>query len=260
MASRDPDFMLSLARGLAVLRAFGEARGPLGVSEAARRTGISRAAARRCLETLTRLGYAAREGRLYHLRPKALELGYAFLASEPLPRTLQPVLEQVRDRLGESCSAGVLEGSEVVYVARAPARRVLSITLSVGSRLPAFCTSMGRVLLAGLPPAQRRQLLAASELRPHTTATVTDLEELLALLERVAVRGYAVVDQELEPGLRSIAVPILGPRGEVLAAINVGVHAERWTVEAMEAKILPLLRRVAELVAPAFRVPAGASR
>ncbi len=253
MAARDPDFMLSLARGLAVLRAFGEAAGPLSVSEAARRTGISRAAARRCLETLARLGYTERQGRLYHLRPRALELGYAFLVSEPLPRTLQPVLEHVRDRLGESCSAGVLEEGDVVYIARAPARRVLSVSLSVGSRLPAYCTSMGRVLLAGLPPAERRARLAAMELRPLTTSTVTDPEALLALLERVAAQGWALVDQELEPGLRSIAVPVPGPGGEVLAAINVGVHAERWTPEAMQAKILPLLRRVAELVAPAFR-------
>lgn len=251
--SGDPDFMLSLARGLAVLRAFGEAHGPLGVSEAARRAAISRAAARRCLETLARLGYAERQGRVYHLRPKALELGYAFLASEPLPRVLQPVLEQVRDRLGESCSAGVLEGDDVVYIARAPARRVLSVSLSVGSRLPAWCTSMGRVLLAGLPPAERRTRLLAMRRRPFTTRTVTDAEALLGVLERVAAQGFALVDQELEPGLRSIAVPVLNPAGRVLAAINVGVHAERWTPTAMQREILPLLRRVAELAAPAFR-------
>ncbi len=251
--SADPDFMLSLARGLAVLRAFGEAQRPLTVSEAAARTGISRAAARRCLETLARLGYAERLDRVYHLRPKALELGYAFLASEPLPRTLQPLLEQVRDRLGESCSAGVLEGSTVVYIARAPARRVLSVALSVGSRLPAFCTSMGRVLLAGLAPQERRRRLEAGPRPALTPHTVTDVDTLLRLLAEVEREGYALVDQELEAGLRSVAVPVRAPCGRVLAAINVGVHAQRWTPEAMRARILPVLTRVAEVAAPAFR-------
>lgn len=246
----DPDFMLSLARGLAVLRAFGEARGPLSVTEAARRAGISRAAARRCLETLARLGYVERIERLYHLRPKALELGYAFLASEPLPRTLQPVLEQIRDELGEASSAAVLEDTEIVYIARAPARRVLSVSLSVGSRLPAWCTSMGRVLLAALPPEERRAVLERSRIRPFTTRTVTDRAVLEAILERVAQQGYALVDQELEPGLRSIAVPVRDAAGRVVAAINVGVHAERWTPDAMRGRILPVLLKAAQFAVP----------
>lgn len=246
----DPDFMLSLARGLAVLRAFGEAQGPLSVTEAARRAGISRAAARRCLETLARLGYVERIERLYHLRPKALELGYAFLASEPLPRTLQPVLEQIRDELGEASSAAVLEDTEVVYIARAPARRVLSVNLAVGSRLPAWCTSMGRVLLAALPPEERRTVLERSAIRPFTTRTVTDRAMLEAILERVAEQGYALVDQELEAGLRSIAVPVRDPTGRVVAAINVGVHAERWTPDAMRGRILPVLLKAAQFAVP----------
>jgi IclR family pca regulon transcriptional regulator len=242
--ANDPDFMTSLARGLAVLRCFAEHERPMTIGEAARRTGFSRAAVRRCLHTLAVLGYAAQRERSYVLQPKALALGYAYLSSSTLAMRAQPLLDTLRDQLRESCSLGVIEEDEVYYVARAEVSRIMSITLRVGSRLPLYCTSMGRVLLAGRPGAEQDAYLRRIELTARTPATVTDRAQLLAILQKVADEGYAIIDEELEPGLRSIAVPVIGPRG-VVGALNIGTQAARVPLPELRTRYLPALRAVA---------------
>lgn len=243
-AEADPEFMLSLARGLAVLRSFSQERQPLTVAEASRATGLSRSATRRCLYTLVRLGYASQDGQIYSLRPKVLELGYSFLASSTLAVRAQPLLDRLRDELGESCSLGVLEDGAVTYIARAEVTRIMAITLRVGSRLPLDCTSMGRVLLAGMTDADREDALASLQLLPRTERTVTDPDRLRTIIARVHRDGYAIVDQELEIGLRSVAVPVLGSTG-VIGAVNIGMQAMRVSAELLQERYLPALRRVA---------------
>jgi IclR family transcriptional regulator, pca regulon regulatory protein len=243
---KDPDYMLSLARGLSVIRAFDGDRTGLSIAEVARRTGMSRAAARRCLHTLGVLGYVAGGGGSYELAPRVLALGYAYLGSAPVARAAQPVLERVAERLHESCSLTVLDGDEIVYVARAATRRILSVGLSVGSRLPAYCTSMGRVLLAYASEAERSVFLGRVKPMPLTPYTLVDRGALRAELERVRAAGYALCDQELEVGLRSLAVPVRRPDQSVVAAMNVGVQATRVECEAMVRDCLPVLRGAAD--------------
>jgi IclR family pca regulon transcriptional regulator len=251
--SGDPDYMLSLARGLSVIRAFADTRTPLTVADAARAAGLSRAAARRCLYTLVQLGYAASADGLFTLTPAVLTLGYAYLGSTSIARVAQPVLERVSETVHESSSLAVLDGDEIVYLARAATRRILSIGLSVGSRLPAACTSMGRVLLAALPPPARSACLARVKLTRHTPHTIVDRSRLRAALDRAAAEGYAIVDQELELGLRSLAVPVRRPDGPVVAAINVGVHAGRADAAVLVRDFLPVLRQAAAEIGEAVR-------
>lgn len=246
--TNDPNFMTSLARGLSVIRAFDGRHPNLTIAEVAKITGLSRAAARRCLYTLTRLDYAGSDGRTFFLRPKILALGYAFLSSAPFAATIEPVLERVSETLHESASAGVLDEDEVVYVARVATKRIMSEALNVGSRLPAHCTSMGRVLLAQLARDALDAYLERAELKPLTARTVTSRDELRRVIDQVRHRGYALVDQELEIGLRSIAVPIRNAAGVVVAAMNVGTHAARVTRRDMEGRILPILRAAADEV------------
>ena len=241
----DPDFMLSLARGLAAIRCFGDGRAQLAVTDVARLTGLSRASARRCLHTLEVLGYAAAANGRYELTPAILSLGQAYLASTSLDRVAQPVLERVSDELHESSSVAVLDGDEIVYVARAAARRILSIGLSVGSRLPAACTSMGRVLLAASDAEARARFLRRAKLRRYTDRTITDRQLLAEELEAVRAQGYAIVNQELELGLRACAVPIAAPDGKVVAALNVGAHASRVDAATLKRDVVPVLRRAA---------------
>ena len=247
-ANGDPEFMTSLARGLAVLRCFADQRQPMTIAQASRQTGLSRPAVRRCLHTLVRLGYAVQEEQSYALRPKVLGLGYAYLSTDPLAVRAQPMLDQLRDELHESCSLGVIDEDEVVYVARAETARIMSISLRVGSRLPLYCTSMGRVLLAAMPRAEQEAYLRRTDLATRTERTQTEPAALLETLTRVAEEGYAVIDQELETGLRSIAVPVTG-RGQASAALNVGVPAARVTVAELRSSYLPVLRRVARDIA-----------
>ncbi len=249
----DPDYMLSLARGLSVIRAFAEGRPQLSVADVARLTGMSRAAARRCLYTLSVLGYAAATGGLYSLTPGVMSLGYAYLGSTSLARVAQPVLERLSEALHESSSLAVQDGDEVVYLARAATRRILSIGLSVGSRLPAACTSMGRVLVAFSPETSRAAFLARVKLVRHTPHTIVDKAKLRAELERIRRQGYAIVDQELELGLRSLAVPVRRPDGQAVAAINVGVQAGRADAKALERDFLPALRAAADEIGAAAR-------
>ena len=240
-----PDFVTALARGLAVIRAFGEGRADLSIADVARCTGLSRAAARRCLHTLSVLGYAGGADGKYSLTPRILALGYAYLGSTPVARVAQPILERVAERLHESSSLAVLDGHDIVYVARAATRRILSIGLSVGSRLPADCTSMGRVLLAFADDPERGRFLARVKLVRHTPRTIVDKHELRAELDRVRTAGYAMVDQELEQGLRSLAVPVWRHDRVVVAAVNVGVHAGRVDPKTLARDYLPVLREAA---------------
>jgi len=245
-ALADPDFMTSLARGLAVLRAFSDAPGAQTIAQLSARTGIPRAAVRRCLHTLRQLGYVDSELNNFSLRPKVLALGHAYLSSTPLTLSAQPCLDQLSARLGESSSLAVLEDDQVLYVARASASRVMSVSLGAGSRLPAYCTSLGRVLLAHLPQPELDAYLARVDLAPRTEYTVTDREQLRAVLAQVREHGYALNNEELELGLRSIAVPVRGASGRVLAALNVGAQATRVSPARMVDEFLPVLRRSAQ--------------
>jgi IclR family pca regulon transcriptional regulator len=250
--AHDPDFMLSLARGLSAIRAFGDGQSQLTVSEVARLTRLPRASARRCLHTLAVLGYAARSNGRYELTPAILTLSQAYLSSTDLARLAQPVLERISDTLHESSSIAVLDGDEIVYIARAATRRILSINLSVGSRLPAACTSMGRVLIAAMDDEARARYLRRLRLRRYTDRTITDKAALAAELDEVRAQGFAIVDQELEVGLRSCAVPIVRLDGVVTAALNVGVHASRADNAALAANVVPVLRAAAGEIAAAL--------
>jgi IclR family pca regulon transcriptional regulator len=240
-AGRGSDFVQSLERGLAVIKAFDSANPELTLSEVAREAGLTRAAARRFLLTLIDLGYVRVEGRLFALRPRVLELGYAYLSSLSLPEVAQPHMEALVARIHESCSVSVLDGNEVVYVARVPTHRIMRVAISVGTRFPAFATSMGRVLLAALPPEEAETHFPPEAVQQFTTRTVTDPEKLHALLARVREQGYCVVDQELEEGLRSVAVPVRDGDGRVIAAMNVSMHVGARTADEIKREVLPQL-------------------
>jgi IclR family pca regulon transcriptional regulator len=246
--SGDPNFMTSLARGLAVIRGFSQQRRRMSIAQLSLRTGIPRAAVRRCLYTLGKLGYVSSEdGRTFALKPQILSLGHAYLSSVPLVMAAQPILDQVSEAIHESCSLAILDGEEILYVARSTAStRIMSIDLGVGSRLPAHCTSMGRVLLAGMDEPEFATFLRRVKLTPYTNRTTVTKEALTATIERTRKQQYAVVDQELEIGLRSIAVPVKDFRDRVAAAINVSVQASRVSIAEMEKTFLPALRTAAE--------------
>jgi|SRR5580704_6079038 IclR family pca regulon transcriptional regulator len=237
--ARNSDFVQSLDRGLAVIRAFGPDRDRLSLSEVARATGLTRAATRRFLLTLVKLGYVRNDGREFSLRPRVLELGYAYLSGLGMPEVAAPHLEELVAQVRESSSISVLDGHHIVYVARVPTKRIMTVAISVGTRFPAYCTSMGRVLLAGLSQDDLDRYLAEADLEPITARTVTDPDRLREIVRDVARQGYAIVDQELEEGLRAIAAPIHGAGGAVTAAINVSAHASRVSMAAMRSELLP---------------------
>jgi IclR family transcriptional regulator, pca regulon regulatory protein len=241
----DPNFMTSLARGLQVIRAFSEFKRNLTISQISQATGLSRAAARRCLYTLRELGYVGEDNKRYFLRPQVLTLGHAYLSSTPLAVSAQPYLDEVSHTLRESCSAAILDADDIVYICRSAETRIMSISLLVGTRLPAYCTSMGQVLLANLPTDALDAYLARVRLVERTDRTITTVAKLRKVLAHVRSAGYAMLDQELEVGLRSIAVPVRDRRGGVVAAINVGTHASRASLEDMQARYLPALQRCA---------------
>jgi IclR family pca regulon transcriptional regulator len=238
------DIMGGFAKGLSVIEAFDQDRDKLTIADIARLTGFDRATARRCLLTLVDRGFASTDGKRFSLTARILRLGYAYLASTPLPRLVQPYLEQLSEATQESCSASILDNGEIVYVARAAQRRVMSIGLNVGSRLPAYCTSMGRVLLAARPEDEAHAILRCAVRDKLTPYTVTDIDELIAILRRTRSDGYSVNDQELEIGLRSIAVPLFDREGHAIAAINVGVQAARVSVDHLIEHVLPAMRSV----------------
>jgi IclR family pca regulon transcriptional regulator len=245
-AMADPSFMTSLARGLAVVRAFSDQRRTLTIAQISQKTGIPRAAVRRCLHTLRQLGYAGAEMNNFSLKPKILTLGYSYLSSTPLTVSAQPYLNNISRVLNESCSLAVLDENEILYLARAATSRVMSVALNTGSRLPAYCTSLGRVLLAHLPEAELKHYLETVKLRAFTDRTVVSPKRLKEILMEVRSAGFAILDEELEVGLRSIAVPVRGASGRVVAALNVGVQAARVSTRQLQDEILPVLLKGSE--------------
>jgi IclR family pca regulon transcriptional regulator len=240
-AAADPDFVQSLARGLSVITAFSRERPSMTLTEVAQATGLTRAAARRFLLTLHRLGYMYMNEREFSLSPRTLELGYAYLSTTPFWELATPHMETLVDRLHESCSVSVLDGDEVVYVARVPTKRIMTIALAVGSRLPAYATSMGRVLLAGLPPDEFDSYRKRVTLKPLAPRTVTNRDTLRELVDETRLQGWALVDQELEQGVRSVAAPLCDGKGAVIGAINVSAHAARTTLDQLRREFLPVL-------------------
>jgi IclR family pca regulon transcriptional regulator len=245
---RSPDHVQSLARGLAVIRAFDGESGPLSLSEVARRCDLTRAAARRFLITLADLGYVRQTGRDFTLRPRVLELGFSYLSGLDVVDVARPHLEELSHELDESASISVLDGREIVYVARVPTRRIMSVSIAVGTRFPAYATSMGRVLLAALPDDELDAQLAHAEAHPLTDRTATDAGELRRLVLAARRHGHAIVDQELEAGLRSAAVPLRDPSGSTVAAMNVSTHAGRTSVDDLVDRVVPRLRLAADAI------------
>ncbi|WP_241654561.1 IclR family transcriptional regulator domain-containing protein [Granulicella sibirica] len=242
----DPNFMTSLARGLIVIQAFSQATPQMTISQLSVKTGLSRAAVRRCLYTLTKLGFAgAEDGSRYSLRPRLLTLSQTYTTSNSLSNAAQPILERMSATLRESFSVATLDGDDIVYIARTVGTRVMAVDLHIGSRLPAYCTSMGRVLLAYLPSEDLEAYLARAILTPHTTRTITTVDKLRLALRNVRRNGYALVDQELEVGLRSLAVPVYSPSGRVTATVNLSGNAPRMPVYDMQTRFLPYLRNAA---------------
>ena len=242
----DPNFMTSLARGLIVIQAFTQQSPQMTISQLSIKTGLSRAAVRRCLYTLTKLGFAgAEDGSRYSLRPRMLTLSHTYTTSNTLSSAAQPILERMSAALRESFSVATLDGEDIVYIARTQVNRVMAVDLHIGSRLPAYCTSMGRVLLAYLPAEQLEQYLAKVVLTPHTTRTITSVEKLRLALRNVRRNGYALVDQEYEVGLRSLAVPVYAASGRVVATVNLSGNAPRLSVLEMQSRYLTPLRNAA---------------
>lgn len=241
-ASRD--LIAGLEKGLQVIEAFDQERSRLTMTEVAQRTGLTRAAARRYLITLVYLGYARQQDKLFWLTPKVLRLGQSYLHSARLPRIVQPLLYRLAYSLGEAASAGVLEGDELVCVAAVTAGRVVSATLQPGTRVPAFFTANGRVMLASLPQVEVEQCLARLHIEPLTEYTIVNKDRLLLEIVRTRAQGYALINQELELGLRTLAVPLRNFRGEIVAAMNVSVHADRMAAEEMVERCLPALLKV----------------
>ena len=247
-AAADPDaprpgdtYVQSFARGLGVIRSFSASAPRQTLSEVAQRTGLTRAGARRILLTLTGLGYVEQHGRDFALTPRILDLGFAYLSSLPLWNLAEPVMEELVGQVKESCSAAVLDGAEIVYVLRVPTHKIMSITLGIGSRLPAFSTSMGRTLLAELDEAAIDALLAAHPPVPHTSRSIVEPAALKAELAAVRRQGWCLVDQELEAGLVSLAAPIRDRAGRVFAALNIGGQAARTPPQHMQREFLPRL-------------------
>lgn len=242
----DPNFMASLARGLVVIEAFTPQTPQMTISQLSLRTGLSRAAVRRCLYTLVKLGFAGSdESQRYSLRPKMLSLANTYTASSTLANAAQPILERMSSVYHESFSVATLDGEQIVYIARTSVTRVMSVDLHIGSRLPAFCTSMGRVLLAYLPQDQLEAYLSRVILTQYTPKTINSIDKLRLALRNVRRNGYALCDQEYEIGLRSIAVPVYAGNGRVVAVVNLSGHAPRIPMLEMQTRFLPPLRTAA---------------
>jgi IclR family pca regulon transcriptional regulator len=256
---RAAHFVQSLERGLAVIRAFGADAPSPTLSEVARATGLTRAATRRFLLTLGDLGYVRTDGRRFELTARVLELGYAFLSSISLPEVAEPHLERLVAEVHESSSVSVLDGDDIVYVARVPTSRIMRVSINVGTRFPAYATSMGRVMLAGMPPGELDNFLARVELRRLSSRTITSESALRAELDRVREQGWALVDQELEDGLRSVAAPIRDRDGAVVAAVNLSAHASRTSAQAIRRGLLPPLLATAARIEADLRVASSSS-
>jgi IclR family pca regulon transcriptional regulator len=234
-------YVQSFARGLEVIRSFSTAAPRQTLSDVAARTGLTRAGARRILLTLPTLGYVESDGKLFALTPRILDLGFAYLSSMPIWNVAEPVMEALVEQVKESCSAGVLEGTDIVYVLRVSTRKIMRNSLGVGSRLPAYCTSMGRVLLAGLDDDEALKRLRAGKPKALTRTTVTDIDALLAKVQQARRQGWCLVNQELEEGLISVAAPIVNRQGRMVAALNISGQANRTSAKVMQETMLPAL-------------------
>jgi IclR family pca regulon transcriptional regulator len=241
-------YVQSFARGLAVIRSFSAQSPRQTLSEVAGRAQLTRAGARRILLTLQTLGYVQSDGKLFRLTPRILDLGFAYLSSLPLWNLAEPVMEELVGQIKESCSAAVLDGTDIVYVLRVPTHKIMSISLGVGSRLPAYCTSMGRMLLSALTPEAMMKVLQTSERTVRTRYTVTDVDELAVKIAQVRQQGWALVDQELEEGLVSMAAPVTDRAGQTIAAINISGQANRTSAKVMQETMLPLLLTAAQSI------------
>ncbi len=250
-------YVQSFARGLDVIRSFSAQAPRQTLSEVAVASGLTRAGARRILLTLQTLGYVESDGKLFGLTPRILDLGFAYLSSMPIWNLAEPVMQALVDQLHESSSAAVLEGDDILYVLRVHTHKIMSISLGVGSRLPAYCTSMGRVLLAGLDDDALAQRLGAMRLAQHTRRTVTDPAQLAKLIAQTRQQGWSLVDQELEEGLISIAAPVFNRQGQTIAALNLSGQANRTSAAVMRQTMLPALREAAQQVS---RLVASAGR
>jgi IclR family transcriptional regulator, pca regulon regulatory protein len=246
--TKDKEFMLTLAKGLAVLNAFGRDRPTMTLSQAAQSVDLSRATARRVLHTLVKLGYVEQNDRQFALSPRIMQLGFAYVSSQSWIDRAAPLMKALSERFGESCSAAILEGVEIIYVARIPARRIMSAALSVGSRLPALHSSMGRIQLGFLDEAEIWRRLKSARIEPLTPATITDLQALYERIRDDHRQGFSIVDEELERGLRSIAVPIADRDGQCIGAINLSTHSTRTTRNELRETFLPELKAVAAQV------------
>jgi IclR family transcriptional regulator, pca regulon regulatory protein len=250
------EFVQSVERGFAVIKAFSSQTESLTIAGVSRRTALSRAVSRRFLMTLGELGYVASDGGMFRLTPRVLDLGFTFLSTMRLPDVAQPVMEELVSTLHESCSVSVLDGQEIVYVVRVPAKRIMSIALAVGTRLPAYPTSMGRVLLAALEPVALDEYLAAATLRPLTPRTITDKAQLRRVIGQVRERGWASVDQEVEVGVRSVAAPIRDRTGRTVAAINISSHVSRVNLKELRGRHLPIVIEAAGRISAMLGAPA----
>jgi IclR family transcriptional regulator, pca regulon regulatory protein len=255
---RAAHFVQSLERGLAVIRAFDEHNPELTLSDVARVTGLTRAAARRFLLTLADLGYVRTDGRWFTLSPRILELGYAYLSSLSLTEVAEPHLERLVAEVHESSSVSVLDGEDIVYVARVPTARIMTVSINVGTRFPAYATSMGRVLLSRLPEEELEAYLERVELVPLSPRTLTSAEMLRVELAKVRSQGWALVDQELEEGLRSIAAPIRDRGGRTIAAVNLSAHASRMSIEEGRRRLVPALLATAARIEADLRIAQSA--
>ena len=239
----EKEYVMGLEKGLAIVEAFGIAKGPLTLTQAAEITGHTKAAVRRSLITLCKLGYVSQNGRLFQLAPRSLRLGHAYVASDPLTKVAQPVLDMMSERTKESSSIAVLDSQHAVFVARSTHRRSLSTGLGVGARLPAYCSATGRILLAGMKRGEVEFMLkrmSRPALTPHTRTTIADV---MAEINTARDKGYAVCDEELEIGLRSIAVPIRTGDGQLLAALSLSVATSRMSRAQAVESLLPELER-----------------
>jgi IclR family pca regulon transcriptional regulator len=241
-------YVQSFARGLAVIRAFNAERPAQTLTDVAAATGLTRAGARRILLTLQTLGYVEADGRLFRLTPRILDLGFAYLTSMPFWNVAEPIMENLSAQVHESCSAAVLDRTEIVYVLRVPTHKIMTINLSIGSRLPAWCTSMGRVLLSALDDAQLEATLDASHLQAYTSRTITGKDELKEAIAQVRRQGWAIVDQELEGGLISLSAPIRNRQGRIIAAMNISGNAQRASAKQMVKAFLEPLQQAAQSV------------
>ncbi|MCJ9730220.1 IclR family transcriptional regulator C-terminal domain-containing protein [Bradyrhizobium sp. PRIMUS42] len=244
----DKEFMTTLAKGLSVLGAFGRQRPTMTLTEAAEIADLSRATARRVLRTLTLLGYVEQDGRSFALAPKILDLGFAYLSTQSWIDRATPMMRELSERLGESCSAATLQGNDIVYVARIPGRRIMSATLSVGSRLPALHTALGRIMFGFLDEAEIWRRLKSQRIEAYTPQTITDLQALYDRICADRAQSFSIADEELERGLRALAVPVLDRSGQAVGAINLSTHATRTTRNEMRQHFLPELKRIAEQV------------